>query len=86
MDLAVRLKSGQDTGCVEIIKKLPAELHIELSSELIDPFANMFRLDPYVFLVIKTDLIHFITPICTAAGTWHMRIMKSFIILPIKTA
>ena len=40
--LAVRLKTGKNAGCMIIIKKLSSELQIKLVSEMTDPLANVF--------------------------------------------
>ena len=39
-----------------IVKELAAELEIQLAAELRDPFFDMFRLNPQVFVIIKSDL------------------------------
>ena len=58
-DLAVRLKARQNTGSMVIIKQLAAEFQIQLAAELGNALADLFGLGGQVFLIVKTDGIHF---------------------------
>ena len=55
IDLTVRLKAGQHTGCMVIIKQLAAEFQIQLAAELSNSFFDMLRLHLQVFIIIKSN-------------------------------
>ena len=61
--LAVRRKTGKNTGSMIIIKKLSAELHVKLVTELIDPFTDMFGLHFQIFVVVKSNFHLLFIPI-----------------------
>ena len=56
---AVRLEAGQDPGGVVVVKELAAEFQIQLAAELADPPADLLGLGRQVFIVVKTDGLHF---------------------------
>ena len=58
VDLAVRLESGQNTGGMVVVKELPAELQIQFSAEMGDPFQYLFRLQCVILVVVKSLLKH----------------------------
>ena len=60
--LAVRRKTGKNTGSMIIVKKLSAELHVKLVTELIDPFPDVFGLHFQVFVVVKSNFHLFSFP------------------------
>ena len=61
-NFCVRLKSGQNTRCVKIVKKLSAELQIELSVKAGNPFQNILALFINIKLIIKAVSYHQIPP------------------------
>ena len=61
--LAVRCKTGKNTGSMIIVKKLSAELHVKLVPELIDPFTDMFGLHFQIFVVVKSNFHLLFIPI-----------------------
>ena len=55
---AIRLKSRQYPGCVEIIKQLSAHFQIQLVVKMRDPLQNMLRLNLQIFFVVKPYCFH----------------------------
>ena len=58
--LAVRLKAGKHAGSVKVVKKLAAELKIELAAEFGYAFVDFFRLQFQIFLVVEAERSHFL--------------------------
>ena len=56
LQLGVRLKTGQHTGGMIVVKQLAAKFQIEFVVKLGDALADMLRLHDQVLLVIKADL------------------------------
>ena len=56
--LAVGGKARQHARRVVVVKELAAELQIQLAAELTDALADLFRLHPEVFIVVKADRLH----------------------------
>ena len=63
-DLAVGPEAGENPGGVEVVKEFAAEFQIQLAAEFPDPLADPFRLELYVFIVVKTDAIHILILSC----------------------
>jgi len=61
-DFAVRLEARQDTGGMEVIEQLAAELQIELVVKLADALGDFLRLHGHVTVIVKCDLVHRISP------------------------
>ena len=57
-----RVEARQDAGGVEVVEELAAEFEVELAAEARDALAYPLRLEPDVFVVIKTCLAHIFTP------------------------
>ena len=56
--LAVGGEARQHARCVVVVKEFAAELQIQLAAELADALADLFRLHPKVFVVVKADRLH----------------------------
>ena len=56
--LAVGGKARQHARRVVVVEEFAAELQIQLAAELTDAFADLFRLHPEVFIVVKADCLH----------------------------
>ena len=56
--LAVRLKPRENARCVIIVKKLPAELQIQLPAEAGDPVFDALGLQSIVFCTVEAKLAH----------------------------
>ena len=53
LQLDVRLKTWQNTTCMEVVKQLPAKFQIKLIAKFRDALFNVFRLNLKVFLAIE---------------------------------
>ena len=56
--LAVGGEARQHARRVVVVKEFAAELQIQLAAELTDALADLFRLHPEVFVVVKADRLH----------------------------
>ena len=56
--LAVGGEARQHARCVVVVKEFAAELQIQLAAELADALADLFRLHPEVFVIVKADRLH----------------------------
>ena len=56
--LAVGGKARQHARRVVVVEEFAAELQIQLAAELTDALADLFRLHPEVFIVVKADCLH----------------------------
>ena len=71
--LAVGSKARQHARCVVVVKEFAAELQIQLAAELTDALADLFRLHPEVFVVVKADRLHrFSSPLFQAIKQTHI--------------
>jgi biofilm protein TabA len=58
---------------VVVVKEFAAELQIQLAAELTDALADLFRLHPEVFVVVKADRLHrFSSPLFQAIKQTHI--------------
>ena len=55
LDLAVGSEAGQNSRRMVVVKKLAAELKIELAAELSYSFLDMLRLHLNIFFIVKSD-------------------------------
>ena len=55
---AVGGKARQHARRVVVVEEFAAELQIQLAAELTDALADLFRLHPEVFIVVKADCLH----------------------------
>ena len=56
--LAVGGKARQHARRVVVVEELAAKFQIQLAAELTDALADLFRLHPEVFIVVKADCLH----------------------------
>ena len=61
--LTVRLKAGQHSRGVEVVKELSPELQVELVAELSYPLHNVMRLHLQILVVVKSNLVHIPHPL-----------------------
>ncbi len=61
-NLCVRRKARQHAGSVKVVKKLSAELQIELSAEMADTLLDFFGLHSKIFSAVKPYFLHFFPP------------------------
>ncbi len=57
-DFGIRGKARQNAGGVIVVEQLASEFEIELAAEAGNAFADLFRLDAEVFVVVKADSVH----------------------------